>query len=72
MAVFSYRTFISDCGTQYQLDNGHADFSGKDTTFDHAVQVVCDRGYEIHGEDHITCRPDGKWSQCSRCQIKGL
>ena len=35
------------------------------------VHVTCDTGYEIHGDQHITCLPDGTWSKFTRCTKKG-
>ena len=55
----------------YALDNGIVNFSGFKTTFNHSVPINCDTGYEIHGDDQITCLPEGTWSSNSACHIKG-
>ena len=70
--IASSHFLILDCGTDYPLANGHADFEGRDTTFDQTVPVVCDAGYKIQGEGYIRCRPDGQWSKSSRCHIKSM
>ena len=64
--------FSTDCGTDYKLDNGHINFNGKDTTVNSTVSVSCNPGYNIVGDNHITCTPDGTWTKSTKCVIKGL
>ena len=64
--------FCADCGKIYPLENGHAHFSGYTTTFNSTVPVHCDKGYEVEGDDYISCLASGNWSRTSACKIKGL
>ena len=63
--------YLSDCGTEYTLDHGFANFDGKDTTFNQKVPVICNKGYEILGESEITCLATGDWSNDTTCHIEG-
>ena len=60
-----------DCGTNYTLPHGHVNFTGRATTYNQSIPVLCELGYEIHGKDQITCLDDGQWSEGSECTIKG-
>ena len=53
------------------IQDGHADFTGRDTFVNHTVPVVCLNGYEIHGDKVLTCGPTGQWSSGTTCRIKG-
>ena len=61
-------SFITDCGTDYHLENGHVNFTGRPTLINHTVPVLCDDGYYIQGDRYITCLSDGTWSQYTRCR----
>ena len=63
---------LVDCGNDYDIAHGNADFSEQATTFNSKVPVTCYKGFDIIGVDHITCQADGNWSQDSSCQIKGI
>ena len=62
--------FFTGCETTYDLKHGYAIFAGRDLTIDHEVPVVCNDGYELHGEHFTTCLDDGNWSRKTSCQIK--
>ena len=64
--------YFSDCGTNYDLTHGYADFPGFKTTYRQIVPIKCDDGYDLKGIDFITCQADGTWSKGSTCQIKGV
>ena len=63
--------YVSDCGASYTLAHGHANFTDRETTFNHTVPVTCNIGYDITGEEHITCLHTGNWSMDTECIIKG-
>ena len=64
--LMSWLKFFSlGCGTVYELDHGYVDFAGKSTKYKAKVEVTCDDGYEIDGEDEIECGKDGKWTRTS-------
>ena len=63
--------FISDCGTDYKLDNGHVDFKGNPTTVGETFPLFCDPGFELEGDTDTTCLPDGTWSKLTKCRRKG-
>ena len=62
--------FMSDCGARYTLDNGRVDFTGRGTTYNSIVPVTCSPGYEVKGDDFITCQANGQWSNTD-CLPKG-
>ena len=47
-------------------------FAGQDTTFNHKVPLTCLEGFDLVGEQFITCGSDGKWKADTTCQIKGM
>lgn len=59
-----------DCGAKYDLPNGRVSFSGRDTKFTNQIEVACNDGYKIVGDDHITCTSDGTWSRSTKCVIR--
>ena len=63
---------LVDCGNDYEITHGNADFSEQATTFNSKVPVACYEGFDIIGVDHITCQADGDWSKDVSCQIKGI
>ena len=70
-----YRTsndflFILDCGTEFALDNGYVNFTGRETTYNKSVEVTCDKGYDNDGTNEIVCLQTGQWSD-AMCRIKG-
>ena len=72
MYIYEYEyVHFSDCGSEYVLDHGFANFDGRDTTFGHSVPVICNKGYEILGDPEITCQDSGKWSSATYCHIEG-
>ena len=64
--------FVLDCGDKYDIANGYAMFAGLDTSFDHKVPLTCLEGFDLVGEQFITCGSDGKWKADTTCQIKGM
>ena len=63
--------YIADCGKSYNIPNGYANFPGRKTTYQQIIPILCNEGYDIVGNDFITCEADGSWSEGSSCQIKG-
>ena len=49
----------------YELERGYVNFSGKSTKYKDKVEVQCDDGFEIDGDDEIECDKDGKWTKTS-------
>ena len=43
----------------------------RETTYNHTIPVACNEGYNIVGDDHITCLASGEWSTNTYCAIKG-
>ena len=66
----SYVVFL-DCGSKYKLEHGSLDFSGQDTTYNKTLQATCEDGYEIRGDNKITCLANGTWSSGPLCRAKG-
>ena len=62
---------LVDCGPSYSIDNGHADFSEGETAYESEIPVLCDSGYELHGDNYTVCKEDGYWSNNTECTIKG-
>ena len=67
----TYCLCFSDCGTKFTLVDGYADFHGKSTTYMSKVNVYCRTGYEMQGNDYITCGINGTWSTDTKCHVKG-
>ena len=62
---------IPDCGTNFTLENGYADFHKKDTIYKSRVQVYCRPGFNMRGNDYITCGINGTWSNDTECYPVG-
>ena len=60
--------FISDCDDVYHVENGHVNFTGRDTHFNQTIPVTCFPGYTIKGENHIVCLATGHWRMTSYCE----
>ena len=69
--LICFAVFI-DCGSEYVLENGYVEFSGKSTTFNNSIPVTCSDGYKNQGEDHIFCQANGTWTEHTACQIRGM
>ena len=65
-----YKIYYTDCGTDYSIQNGFANFAVRSTIFQENVPVTCMNGYELYGDEHITCLEDGNWSGNVTCRIK--
>ena len=63
--------YVTDCGHDYPVDNGHAHFRGYNTTYGEMVPIHCNVGFYIEGDEYITCLSDGSWSNNSACHIHG-
>ena len=60
--------FISDCGDVYHVENGHVNFTGRDTHFNQTFPVTCFPGYTIKGDNHIMCLATRRWRMTSYCE----
>ena len=40
--------------------------------FSSTVPVSCDKGYQLHGDNNITCLSGGIWSNNTMCQVKSM
>ena len=67
-----YKIYYTDCGTDYSIQNGFANFTDRSTNFKEMVPVTCMDGYELHGDEHITCLEDGEWSGNVTCRIRSM
>ena len=63
---------FSDCGSNHTIPNGYFEFLGENTTYNSTFEVICNPGYEVHGDPAITCLHHGSWSNRTACHIKGL
>ena len=64
-------SYITDCGSDFSIADGHVNFTGLATTYGERIPVSCNEGYELVGEEVITCLADGTWSKDVICRIKG-
>ena len=64
-------SFLVDCGSDYDLDNGVVKFEGEKTFVNSTIPVACDIGYNILGDTNIKCGMDGIWSKASKCILIG-
>ena len=71
ITILLHLFFSPDCGSEYVLENGYIEFSGKPTTFNSSIPVTCSDGYKDQGEDHIYCQANGTWTEHTACQIRG-
>ena len=62
---------FADCGTNYTLPHGYVNFTGKATTYNQSIPVLCELGYKIDGKDHIKCLDNGQWSEETECTKTG-
>ena len=60
---YSNNFLIPDCGTVYNLEDGHVDFVEVDVTYTQKVNITCNDGYYSTTHEHIECLSDGKWSE---------
>lgn len=60
-----------DCGYNFTLAHGQANFTYAKTTYKETVPVVCDQGYKLHGGLSTECLEDGTWSQHVSCEMIG-
>ena len=49
----------------------YVNFTGIETTFGQSLAVICEEGYELHVDPHITCLSGGNWSNSTICKITG-
>ena len=61
-----------DCGKQYDLDDGKAHFTNDPTTYNHTLQLECNEGHNLHGDEYAVCLSNGTWSRTAQCIIKGI
>ncbi|EFX63084.1 hypothetical protein DAPPUDRAFT_119550, partial [Daphnia pulex] len=45
----------------------HGTVSGTSSILDSRITFSCQEGYQLNGEEQITCRPDGTWSHPAVC-----
>ena len=69
--VFRTIYFLTDCGSNHSIAFGYVNFTGIETTFGQSLAVICEEGYELHGDPHITCLSGGNWSNSTICKITG-
>ncbi|XP_070558431.1 sushi, von Willebrand factor type A, EGF and pentraxin domain-containing protein 1-like [Ptychodera flava] len=56
-----------DCGEPSDIEN--ADREGDDFTYDSTVNYNCHPGYQISGNNAITCKENGDWTEAPQCTI---
>ena len=71
LTVCSGLLSITDCGTDYTMAHGQINFIEEKTTYNQTAPVICNIGYEVHGNAEIRCLSNGSWSRNSACRKKG-
>ena len=54
--------FIIKCPQPLPLQHGNAVVSSVNLEFGSFVRYICNEGYELHGEESLTCQSDSTWS----------
>ena len=70
--TLSFCCNLTDCGTNYPIENGYVDYKGRATTVGEKVPVFCNPGYDLEGDSDTTCLSDGTWSKFTHCRSKGM
>ena len=59
--MFSLLFTAVECGEPENLDNGSVDTSNG-TQYPATAVYACNEGYELEGNNKVTCQEDGTWS----------
>jgi len=59
--LYTVRFHSPDCGSKPSLMHGA--YKGASTTFPSSATAHCDTGYDLSGNDTVTCQTSGTWSR---------
>jgi len=59
--LYTVRFHSPDCGSKPSLM--HGSYQGASTTFPSSATAHCDTGYDLSGNDTVTCQTSGTWSR---------
>ena len=61
----------SYCGLAPDLDNGYAVIASGVLGGD-IIQYACNDGYDLIGQEFVTCQSDGNWGEIPVCTCKSF
>ena len=69
--VYIILFFFSVCDSYKYVSHGRVDFTDANLTVGSVLPIICDSGYELHGEYGIKCMLGGTWKVNATCKRNG-